>query len=242
MSISNDTLAEIFLGMLSVNGQRQRPKPGRKIIMGVTNNRPLGPNINGPSNPLAPNLGRVAGPSSAPNINHVQDPLFGEDQSASFNHLPQHFPFIHADVVIQVAMHEFKPDDLCKLDTRLFRGRRWVVGTLLLDYFSLESLFRPLSTYFRILQTAAASTGDYARAYQVGYDGLRYYAQLQDFNEEYCWADVIHYHREFHRKRLGEMAVGDYSGWGRPDLALQIKYLTHHRLVNVVGGAVSGVL
>ncbi|KNZ71285.1 hypothetical protein J132_00074 [Termitomyces sp. J132] len=147
------------------------------------------------------------------------------DQSPAGKSLPALFPAIETSTLLDIARHEFRPLDLCKLDpTSKFRradmertdsnGTRFT-GTK--DYPTFHNLLIPLTTYFSVLQAFAASSGDAHATFVIGHGAARYISHLTSLNQKYEWTAVLQYHVHFHLSRRQEMLTGSYAGWARPD-------------------------
>ncbi|KAH0582292.1 hypothetical protein J132_04999 [Termitomyces sp. J132] len=159
-------------------------------------------------------------------IPHAAFPAFmSTDQASAGKSLPALFPAIEASMLLDIAHHEFRPMDLCKLNpTSKFRrtemertdtnGPR-ITGTK--DYPSFHALLIPLSTYFSVLQPFVASSGDANATFVIGHGAARYLSHLASLNQKYEWAAVLQYHIHFHLNRRQEMLAGSYTGWARPD-------------------------
>lgn len=135
-------------------------------------------------------------------------------------------------MLLEIARHEFRPIDLCKLDSR-FRSKIDVerldnvanrTGALK-EYPSLHALLIPLSIYFDILQAFAASAGDANATFLIGHNAALYTAHLIDLHQTHEWSAVVQYHMQFHLHRRQEMINGSYVGWGQPDQLLMSQYL-----------------
>ncbi|KNZ77241.1 hypothetical protein J132_06236 [Termitomyces sp. J132] len=147
------------------------------------------------------------------------------DQSPAGKSLPVLFPAIETSILLDIARHEFRPMDLCKLDpTSKFRradmertdsGGSRVTGAR--DYPAFHNLLIPLSTYFSVLQAFAASSGDAHATFVIGHGAARYLSHLANLNQKYEWAAVLQYHIHFHLNRRQEMLAGSYTGWSKPD-------------------------
>ncbi|KAF8218392.1 hypothetical protein L208DRAFT_1057533, partial [Tricholoma matsutake] len=119
--------------------------------------------------------------------------------------LPSLFPAIETSMLLEIAWHEFRPIDLCKLDS-YFRNKADVEHlesatpcvSGLKEYPSLHSLLIPLSTYFTILQAFSASAGNAHTTFLIGLSAARYTAHLLDLHQNYKWTAVVQYHMQFH--------------------------------------------
>ncbi|GLB35400.1 hypothetical protein LshimejAT787_0209650 [Lyophyllum shimeji] len=166
------------------------------------------------------------------------------DTSPAGKSLPSLFPAIETSVLLDIARHEFRPIDLCKLDSR-FRNKADVerldsaapcVGAFK-EYPSLHSLLVPLTTYFAILQAFSASAGDAHATFLIGNSAARYTAHLLELHQHYEWTAVLQYHMQFHLHRRQEMLSGSYAGWAQPDQLLMSQYLFGR--MRAAGGASS---
>jgi hypothetical protein len=154
------------------------------------------------------------------------------DASPAGKSLPNLFPSVETSVLLEIARHEFRPIDLCKLDSR-FRSKIDVERSdsaaprtgAFKEYPSLHALLIPLSTYFDVLQAFAASAGDANATFLIGHNAALYTAHLLELHQTYEWTAVVQYHMQFHLHRQQEMINGSYSGWGRPDQLLMSQYL-----------------
>ncbi|KAF8630846.1 hypothetical protein AX17_005205 [Amanita inopinata Kibby_2008] len=132
--------------------------------------------------------------------------------------LSELFPHIQTDILLDIAQHKFKPDDLYKLDSRfLDETSRW---------HSLESLYIPLQTYFRVL-LASASRQDTVQLIANG--ALAYNAHLFEMQKSHGWDALVPYHLHVHSRRQEEMRNGDYSGWARTDVDLLDRFFNRDR-------------
>ncbi|KAG6876671.1 hypothetical protein C0992_012133 [Termitomyces sp. T32_za158] len=147
------------------------------------------------------------------------------DQSSAGKSLPALFPAIETSLLLDIARHEFRPLDLCKLDPaskfrradmeRSDNGGSRVTGTK--DYPALHNLLIPLSTYFSVLQAFAATSGNAHATFLIGHGAARYASHLMNLNQKYEWAAVLQYHVHFYLNRRQEMLAGSYAGWAKPD-------------------------
>ena len=148
------------------------------------------------------------------------------------------FPEIEAGTLLEIVRHDFKPNDLFKLALRARdkadpdrpESLKKFSGPYA-AYPSLHSLLTPLTTYFSILQSFAASSGDATAASLVGIGGQRYIAHILDLHQRYEWLAVVEYHIHFHLRRRCEMAEGDYNGWLRADPDLLNSYVYDRRRI-----------
>lgn len=149
--------------------------------------------------------------------------------------LASFFPNVESAVLSAIINHEFRPEELYKLDPRHRLKQRPEVlvrdnGILdlrpangsLKDYPTPDSLLVPLTRYFQILSFHAAPTG---QAQMVTFYRDEYLMQIQKFVTQYDWHAVKAYHFEFFDKRREAMRRGDYSGWAERDQQLQLEYL-----------------
>ena len=120
---------------------------------------------------------------------------------------------------MNICGHNFDPDDLYTLDPQY--SRRVSGG----DYPAFGTLFRPLVRYFQVLIAFAGTSGDAAVVSWVASGMMEYLSHLVKLDELYRWPAVLAYHMEFHRKRIMEMARGEYGGWADIDGGLHAEYL-----------------
>ncbi|KAF8801658.1 hypothetical protein BYT27DRAFT_7261780 [Phlegmacium glaucopus] len=152
------------------------------------------------------------------------------------------FPLIETSTILDITKHAFKPLDLFKLDPTLHDRNMdlkttldFENGSLLLkaqsgplrDYPHLSSLVEPLTIYFNILTTYAASSGNVAATYTISSGGFCYIQHLFTLNRFYQWHAVLQYHKTFFTLRCREMLRGDYSGWARSEEQLIHSHLYH---------------
>ncbi|KAF5384159.1 hypothetical protein D9615_003180 [Tricholomella constricta] len=177
----------------------------------------------------AQNQGQPAAPSPAT----VSFPAFvSTDAFPAGKSLPNLFPSIETSTLLDIARHEFRPIDLCKLDSR-YRNKADVdrlEGTAprssaLKDYPSLHSLLTPLTMYFAVLQAFAAMAGNTHATFIMGHAAARYITHLLELHQRYEWSAVVQYHMQFHLHRRQEMLTGSYTGWSQPDNLLMTEYL-----------------
>ena len=147
--------------------------------------------------------------------------------------LHNQFPEIEAGMLLEIVHHDFKPDNLFKLslqardktDPDRPESSKKTSGPYA-AYPSLHSLLTPLTTYFSVLQSFAASSGDASAASSIGVGGQRYIAHILDLHQRYEWLAVVEYHIHFHLRHRCEMADGNYNGWlqADPDLLNSFVY------------------
>jgi len=149
------------------------------------------------------------------------------------------FPFVKGSLLLAILRHIFTPNVLYKLDLNrtlnsvpgsISASRRAQGQDLSKDYPSLSSLLSPLTVYFRIVATALVSNRDTLKLFAFADGSTKYLSQLVAFSEKYAWSAVIQYHIEVHERRLDEMREGDYTGWGKLDVELQLRHLYHNEL------------
>lgn len=157
------------------------------------------------------------------------------DASQAGKSIPNLFPTIETSTLLEIARHDFRPIDLCKLDSR-FRNKADVErmesaaprAGALKEYQSLHSLLIPLQRYFRVLQAFAMSANDAQATFVIGNAAGEYMAHIMELHQNYDWNAVIQYHMQFHLYRRQEMRDGSYAGWALPDSLLIAQYLTGH--------------
>ncbi|KAF8189665.1 hypothetical protein BJ912DRAFT_1142892 [Pholiota molesta] len=96
------------------------------------------------------------------------------------------------------------------------------------DYPTFASLLEPLLTYFEILGSYAASSGNIGATLTIFRGSAAYCTHLSTLYRSYTWAAIIQYHKQFFLKRSKEMARGVYTEWASPDLTLMGIYLVGH--------------
>jgi hypothetical protein len=139
------------------------------------------------------------------------------------------FSPLEASLLLSIIRHDFLPDDLHKLG-RKWKPRDYQAPTTSSPktYPSLDSLLIPLNTFFSVLTAYAYSVDRSDVACLIATGGYTYSTLLIEYNQQYQWNAVLEYHMEYHNKRRAEMALGDYSRWGIPDLDLQSRFLMPH--------------
>ena len=150
--------------------------------------------------------------------------------------LQNQFPEVEAGTLLDIVRHEFRPGDLFKLSLRVrdkvdpdrSESSKKISGPYA-AYPSLHSLLTPLTTYFSVLQSFAASSGDATAASSIGIGGQRYIAHVLDLHQRYEWLAVVEYHIHFHLRRRCEMADGNYNGWLQADPDLLNSYVYDRR-------------
>ncbi|KAG6882044.1 hypothetical protein C0993_012132, partial [Termitomyces sp. T159_Od127] len=178
----------------------------------------------GLTSPLTTGVQPIAAPSF---------PAFvSTDHSPAGKSLPALFPAIKTSMLLDIARHEFRPMDLCKLDPaskfrradmeRLDSNTSRTTGTK--DYPALHNLLIPLLTYFSVLQAFAALSGDAHATFMIGQGAARYSSHLMNLNQKYEWSAVLQYHIHFHLNHRQEMLAGSYAGWAKPDNLLLTKF------------------
>lgn len=173
---------------------------------------------------------------SAPAARAPVFPAFvSSDISPAGKSIPNLFPSIETSMLLEIARHEFRPIDLCKLDSR-FRNKADVERMDSLapragsykEYPSLHSLIIPLQKYFQVLQAFSMTGGDAHATFIIGRAAGEYVAHIMDLNQLYDWNAVLQYHMQFHLHRRQEMRSGSYAGWAVPDTLLMSQYLISH--------------
>lgn len=158
--------------------------------------------------------------------------------------LRNQFPEIEPGMLLEIVRHDFKPDDLFKLSLRARDkgdpdrpdGSKKITGPYA-AYSSLHSLLTPLTTYFSVLQSFAASGGDATATSSIGIGGQRYIAHILDLHQRYEWLAVVEYHIHFHLRRRCEMADGNYNGWLQADPDLLSSYVYDRRRPTRLNGS-----
>ena len=107
------------------------------------------------------------------------------------------FPLIEMGTILDITKHVFKPLDLFRLDPASHDKNMELKTTLdfengslsakartgsLRDYPHLSYLIEPLSTYFNVLSTYAASSGNIAATYAISAGGFQYISHLSSLN------------------------------------------------------------
>jgi hypothetical protein len=112
--------------------------------------------------------------------------------------LHNQFPEIESDTLLEIVHHNFKPNDLFKLSLRACdrTDPDWPESSKKMSrpyaaYPSLHSLLTPLTTYFSVLQSFAASSGDASAASSIGTGGQCYIAHILDLHQRYEWLAVV---------------------------------------------------
>ncbi|KIJ34921.1 hypothetical protein M422DRAFT_782663 [Sphaerobolus stellatus SS14] len=152
--------------------------------------------------------------------------------------------FHNVDLALRLAIakHEFRPEQIWKLDSlakersksksfELDDDGSWTKkekAATSKDYPTQRSLFDPLTRYFQMVQLYILYSAGINSAGQVIFALGEYLRQLQNLAAEYEWNAVLRYHFEFHSIRLAEMRSGDYSGWAVFDRNLGGQYLDGH--------------
>ncbi|KAF5379033.1 hypothetical protein D9615_006010 [Tricholomella constricta] len=156
------------------------------------------------------------------------------------------FPSVETSTLLDIARHDFRPIDLCKLDSR-YRNKADFYrlegnaprSSALKDYPSLHSLLTPLATYFAILQAFAATAGSAQATFVMGHAASRYITHLLELHQRYEWSAVVQYHMQFHLHRRQEMLTGSYTGWSQPDNLLMTEYLFGRQRASVSASPLS---
>lgn len=117
---------------------------------------------------------------------NVPLPQFGAASSPFAGKLLHNqFPKIEARTLLEIVHHDFKLDDLFKLslqahdktDPNQPEGSKKMSGPYS-AYPLLHLLLTPLTTYFSVLQSFAASSGDASAALSIGIGGQHYFAHI----------------------------------------------------------------
>ena len=167
-----------------------------------------------------------------PTRNVLLPPFVAAPSPFAGKSLHNQFPEIEAGMLLEIVRHDFKPDDLFKLSLRTRdksdpdcpESSKKMSGPYA-AYPSLHSLLTPLTTYFLVLQSFAASSSDANAASSIGISG-QCYTHILDLHQRYDWLAVVEYCIHFHLRHQCEMADGNYNGWlqADPDLLNSFVY------------------
>ena len=118
------------------------------------------------------------------------------------------FPLVKVAVITAIVTHEFRSSDLYKLDPQYQdKANRCILAlngdtlelqtgdTSTKEYWSLNSVIIPLSTYFAVLRSAITPMTPSIGPVTLGF--WAYIASLMQFALEYNWAVVHAYHADF---------------------------------------------
>ncbi|THU98750.1 hypothetical protein K435DRAFT_660256 [Dendrothele bispora CBS 962.96] len=135
------------------------------------------------------------------------------------------FPLVLQNTLLDIAQHEFLPFDLQKLNTHLRDNLDAVSGntssgSISQDFPNFMSLYCPLCTYFAILTTFAAASGDANVVAALSCGTFEYSNLLFSYTQCFEWDTVVRYHIAFHDVQRCKMCNGNYAGWGIPNVSL----------------------
>jgi hypothetical protein len=185
----------------------------------------------------------------AAQVAHASDasiPVFvapGATGTPSRESLLDNFPSVPRATILEIVRYEFHPLNLYKLDPVAQEKATDARNTMDIedghftirertgtpkDYPTFASLLEPLLTYFEILGSYAASSGNIGATLTIFRGSAAYCTHLSTLYRSYTWAAIIQYHKQFFLKRSKEMARGIYSEWASPDLTLMGIYLVGH--------------
>ncbi|KAJ3808713.1 hypothetical protein F5876DRAFT_4441, partial [Lentinula aff. lateritia] len=138
------------------------------------------------------------------------------------------YPNIDAELVAEIARHEFPASSLWKL--KLEANRVMSVDPVVYTdnpyrFPTLESLLPHLLAYFSVLVSCARVDGNANIAFTLSNGSLSYTASLVGMATQFEWSYVLEYHIAYMDKRQSEMKLGNYTGWGAIDLDLYLQVI-----------------
>lgn len=146
------------------------------------------------------------------------------------------FPDVEAATITAIITHEFRANELFKLDSR-YRDKEATYAfngstnefessnRAAKDYKVLNSILFPLHTYFAIL------TAHISNQRTIPLVFFQYLTHLGKLASEYEWPAVLEYHMIFFNRRRTEMIDGNYSAWAVADTPLMSEYVFSHKKV-----------